>query len=66
MFRCPFDEIEVEKIIKQIKNKMSSGQDGITNEIWKCCSPFIESYLSETFNNCFEGGVFPVISKLQK
>ena len=66
MFLCPFDEIEVEKINKQIKNKISAGQDGITYEIWKCCSPFIESYLSETIIKCFEGGVFPRYFKIAK
>ena len=36
-----------------------SGHDGITDEILKCCSQLIEAYLAETFDNCFNGEVFP-------
>ena len=66
MFLHPTDETEVGKTRKQMKNKKSSGHDGITNEILKCCSPIIETYLAKTFNNCFEGGTFPSSFKIAK
>ena len=35
------DEIEVHKMMKELKNRKSTGHDGISNEILKCCSPRI-------------------------
>ena len=33
---------EIALIIKQMKNKKSSGSDFFSNEILKCCSPVVE------------------------
>ena len=59
---------EVSKIIKSIlkKNKKSTGYDGISNEILKCCSPVIEPYLTEAFNASIQCGIFPDCLKVAK
>ena len=49
-----------------MKNKKSSGHDGISNEILKCCSPVIENYLTNCFNNCIEKQFFPNSLKIAK
>ena len=43
---------ELALIIKKKKNRKSSGCDGISNEILKCCSPVVEEHLSKAFNGC--------------
>ena len=35
-----------------MKNKESTREDGITNEMLKCCSPIIEPHIATLFNNC--------------
>ena len=40
------------------KNKKSTGYDGISNEILKCCSPIIEPYVADVFNKCLEQSIF--------
>ena len=59
-------ELEVSKIIGSLKNKTSSGHDGISNEILKCCSPIIEKYLVRRFIDCAEKQVFPECLKIAK
>ena len=44
------NELEVSKIIASSKNKKSSGHGGISNEIFKCCSPII---LTTALKNSF-------------
>ena len=58
MFVYPTDEFEVSKILKNMKNKKSTGEDGISNEMFKCCSPIIEPHIATMFNNCIEDGIF--------
>ena len=49
-----------------MKNKKSYGLDGISNEILKCCSPFIEPALATAFNKCIEERTFPKRLKIAK
>ena len=37
-----------------LKNQKSSGRDGISKEILKCCSPVLEQILAEIFNEMTE------------
>ena len=41
--------MKLHQSLKKMKNK-SSGYDGISNEILKCCYPVVEEHLSEAFN----------------
>ena len=66
MFVYPTDEFEVAKILKNMKNKKSTGEDGISNEMLKCCSPMIEPHIATLFNNCIEDGIFPDCFKTAK
>ena len=45
------DQQEIAKILKKMKNK-SSSPDRISNEILKCCSPVVESFIESAFNQC--------------
>lgn len=50
---------EVEKIIKDLNNKSSSGYDEITVKILKVSSPFIISPLTYICNRMLANGTFP-------
>ena len=50
---------EINKIFRNLKNKKSTGHDGISHEILKCCSPIIEPYVADVFNKCLEQSIFP-------
>ena len=50
---------EIAQIIEKMKNKKSSGSDGISNEILKCCSPVIDEHLSKAFIECLKIGICP-------
>ena len=41
MVTTPTNTQEIAQIVRHLKNKKSSGHDGISNEILKCCSPVI-------------------------
>ena len=62
----PTDHLEVSKIIKQLKNKKSTGHDGISNEILKCCSPVVDSFLADAINKAINEHVFPETLKVAK
>ena len=49
-----------------MKNEMSSGSDGISNEILKCCSPVVVEHLSKALNECLKIGTFPECLKIAK
>ena len=57
----PKDELEIGKIISNLKHTKSHGHDGISNEILRCCSPLVEPYPAVAFNINFRK-----ILKLQK
>ena len=45
---------DIARILKHSKTKKSSGRDGISKEILKCCSPVLEQILAEIFNEMTE------------
>ena len=55
----PVTEIEVRDIIKSLRNKNSSGYDGISNNILKYCINEISKPLTYIFNLSIMTGVFP-------
>ena len=55
----PVTEIEETDIIKPLKNKNSSGYDGIPNNILKHCANEISKPLTFIFNFSLATGVFP-------
>ena len=57
---------EITKIVGNLKNKKSTGYDGISNEILKCCSPILEPYVADVFNKCLEQGIFPEPLKIAR
>ena len=57
---------EITKILHNLKNKKSTGYDGISNEILKCCSPIIEPYIADVFNKCLEKSIFPQSLKIAR
>ena len=59
----PCTLIELDKIIKQLPNKTSSGHDGISNILLKKISPSILCILTELYNDSIEQGLFPTIMK---
>ena len=62
----PTDELEIGKIISNLKNKKNHGHDGISSEILKCCSPIVESYLAVAFNRAIEEAKFPSAFEIAK
>ena len=60
------NESEVTKILRKMKNKKSTGHDGISNEILKCCSPIIECHLARAINYCLLERIFPDSLKIAK
>jgi hypothetical protein len=55
----PVTECDVRDIIKSLKNKNSSGYDGISNNILKYCINEISKPLTYIFNLSIRTGVFP-------
>ena len=58
MFVYPTDEFEFSKLLQNMINKKSNGEDGISNDMLKCCSPIKEPHIATLFNNCMEEGIF--------
>ena len=63
MFINPVSENEVEKVVKKLKGKCSSGFDGVTDSIVKKCVQFIKKPLADICNTSFASGNFPEILK---
>ena len=59
-------ESEVTKILKNLKNKKSTGHDGISNKNLKCFSPIIEGHLARAINYCLLERIFPDSLKIAK
>ena len=51
--------IEIEEIIKGLKNKNSAGFDRISNNILKLVNPHISKVLTEVINSSLETGIVP-------
>ena len=66
MFVHQTNASEVTKEIREMKYKNSYGEDGITNEIIKCCSPIVENNIAIAFNKCIHEKQIRGVSKLQK
>ena len=60
------DEIEMNKVITSLKNKASSGHDGLSNNIVQICAPVIAPYLTSVFNQCIHLETFPDSFKIAK
>ena len=50
---------EVEKAVKDLKGKCSSGFDNVTDSIVKKCVQFIKKPLADICNASFASGIFP-------
>ena len=59
IFLAPVTSVELERIIKKLKPKLSSGLDDINNKIIKELRDFIAPSLSIIFNNSLVEGIFP-------
>ena len=59
MFLAPVDEIEVQGIIRKLKNKRTSGPDGIPDFLVKECGKELLTPLTHIINCSFETGIFP-------
>ena len=59
IFLTPTSKTEMIKLIGSLKNKNSSGHDGISNRILKGITQSISEPLSMIFNKSLEEGVFP-------
>ena len=57
-FLCPAEELEVKKIILQLKNG-APGKDGIMSKAIKCISDHVAAPLTRLTNLSFSQGVFP-------
>ena len=66
MFVHPTNEKEIYEKLHGMKNKKSSGHDGISNEILKCCSPILDTFLVRIFNQCITNCIFPECFKTAK
>jgi exonuclease III len=55
----PFQEAEVTKLIKKLKNGKSPAADQITNEMLKSGGTFISKQLTKVVNLVWESGIFP-------
>ena len=64
MYITPVSESEVEKVIKNLKGKSSSGFDGVTESIVKKCVQLIKKPLADICNTSFTTGIFPEILKV--
>jgi hypothetical protein len=50
---------EVSNTIQSMGNKKVPGEDGITNEVWKCIGAILPRYLTAIYNGCLREGIFP-------
>jgi hypothetical protein len=64
IFINPVSEIEVEKVVKDLKRKYSSGFDDVMDSIVKKRVQFIKTPLANICNASFTAGIFPEILKI--
>lgn len=64
LYLKPITSEELEELGRQLKNKYSSGQDGIPTSIVKTCLKDIRSILCYIINNSLKFGIFPDQLKL--
>ena len=66
MFLKLVSENEIGNIIQKLKNKTSSGSDGISNKMLKIASSVIVTPISTLINRSFEAATFPPVLKIAK
>ena len=66
IYLSPVSPLEVTKIIKGLKPKLSSGIDDINNKLLKEISEYIVVPLSQIINNSLTNGIFPLKMKTAK
>ena len=66
MFFPSIKETEIEQIITELPNKLSSGCDCINTAIVKLCKPIITPWLTNFFNTCYTNGCYPKYLKIAK
>ena len=59
MYFVPITKLEIEKIIKKLEPKKSSGHDGISNKLIKDLCDVISHPLTLIFNQSLQTGIFP-------
>jgi predicted outer membrane repeat protein len=59
MFMFPVTEMEVEKVVKDFKGKLSAGVDEVPDYVVKQCIQFIKKPLVNIYNASLESGIFP-------
>jgi len=64
MYIIPVTENEIEKVVKNLKGKSSSGFDGVADSVVKKCVQFIKKPLADICNTSFASGTFPEVLKL--
>jgi hypothetical protein len=64
MYNTPVSESEIEKVVKNLKGKSSSGFDDVTESIVKKCVQFIKKPLADICNTSFTSDTFPEILKV--
>ena len=64
MYIIPVTENEIERVVKNLKGKRSSGFDGVADSVVKKCVQFIKKPLADICNTSFASGTFPEILKL--
>ncbi len=60
------DKCEIQKIIKSLKSKKSSGFDGLNSIMFKEFNELISAPIATIFNKSFENGTVPDIMKIAK
>jgi hypothetical protein len=64
IFINPVTDSEVEKVVKNLKGKCSSGFDDVKDSTVKKCVQFIKTPLANICNASFTSGIFPEILKI--
>jgi hypothetical protein len=64
IFINPVSEIEVEKVVKKLKGKYSSGFDDVMDSVVKKCVQFVKTPLANICNGSFTSGIFPELLKI--
>ena len=64
IFLNPVSEKEIEKVIKNLKGKHSSGFDDVTDSIVKKSVQFVKTPIANICNASFTSGIFPEMLKI--
>ena len=64
LFMNPCTELELQKLIKNLPSKTSSGHDNISNVLLKSIGDYLVMPLTKIFNDSIQLGIFPEIMKL--